>query len=195
MTTRKPIFKAQISKKGIKGTIFGLLFGISFGAGYQEYYGVGTWHSAETPAENFSVCFTPPRGCGSLIAQRIQEAKLSIYAQAYSLSNYAIINQLILAKSRGVNVRLVLDNSNFSENKSTVTDLRNAGIEVVKDSISGIAHNKIIIIDEAQVITGSFNFSEAADKRNAENVMFIQDKNIASFYLANWHKRYNEAIK
>lgn len=170
------------------------MIGISIGFGYEEYYGIGTWHSFETPHESLSVCFTPPSGCGSLIAREVMMAQNNIYVQAYSLTSYAIINQLISVSKRGVKVRAILDNINFSESKSVVEELRSAGVEVLRDSASGIAHNKIMIIDGYKVITGSFNFTEAADKRNAENVLLIQDREIAAEYLVNWKKRW-EASK
>lgn len=175
--------------KKLKTSVFGVMIGISIGFGYEEYYGIGTWHSFETPTESMSVCFTPPSGCGSLIAREIVGAKRSIYVQAYGLTSYSIINQLVAASRRGVKVRAILDSTNFSESKSIVEDLRYAGVEVIRDKVSGIAHNKIMIIDGLKVITGSFNFTEAADKRNAENVLLIQDKRIAAEYLSNWQKR------
>ena len=181
--------------KKIKISLFGIMLGISLGFGYEEFYGIGTWHSFETPAESMSVCFTPPAGCGSLIAREVMVAQRNIYVQAYSLTSYAIINQLIAASKRGVTVRAILDNVNFSESKSVVNDLRSAGIEVVRDTASGIAHNKVMIIDERKVITGSFNFTEAADKRNAENVLLIQDQKVALEYLANWMKRWDASKK
>ena len=57
----------------------------------------------------------------------------------------------------------------------------------------GIAHNKVIIIDSKKVITGSFNFTSAADHRNAENVILIEDTDIASLYLKNWTNREKES--
>jgi phospholipase D len=59
------------------------------------------------------------------------------------------------------------------------------------DKISGIAHNKVIIIDNEKVITGSFNFTNDADKRNAENVVLIKDPYVAEQYIENWNSRYN----
>ena len=109
--------------------------------------------------------------------------------QAYSLTSFAIINQLIDASNRGVKVKALLDSSNFSETKSVVEDLRRAGVEVTLDKVSGIAHNKVLIIDAHKVITGSFNFTEAADRRNAENVMLIDDAYVAHQYLMNWINR------
>jgi phosphatidylserine/phosphatidylglycerophosphate/cardiolipin synthase-like enzyme len=61
--------------------------------------------------------------------------------------------------------------------------------EVIIDKMAGIAHNKVIVIDKRKVITGSFNFTKAADYRNAENLLLIENKKIAEIYLKNWQKR------
>ena len=58
----------------------------------------------------------------------------------------------------------------------------------------GIAHNKVMIIDNQKVITGSFNFTTAADTKNAENVLLIEDAQLAEQYLINWHKRYKRSL-
>ena len=176
--------------KKLKTFLFGIMFGISIGFGYEKFYGIDTWHSFETPTQSLSVCFTPPSGCGNLIAREIMQAQKSIYVQAYGLTSEVIKSQLIVASKRGVKVRMILDGSNFTKSKSVVGELRNAGIEVMRDKISGIAHNKVIVLDESRVITGSFNFTAAADKRNAENVLLIRDKQVAAEYLANWMRRW-----
>jgi phospholipase D len=94
-----------------------------------------------------------------------------------------------------VQVRVLLDGGNLSDNQSVAIDLKSYGIDVRLDKMPGIAHNKIIIIDNEKVITGSFNFTMAADHRNAENVILIEDANIASVYLRNWHKREKESAR
>ena len=172
-----------------KTSLLGMILGLSAGVGYEEFYGIGTWHSSDIETKNINICFTPPKGCGSLVARELQKAKKTIYVQAYGLTSYAIINQLIDAANRGVKVKALLDSSNFSETRSVVQDLRNAGVEVIKDKIHGIAHNKVIIIDGHKVLTGSFNFTEAADKRNAENLMLIDDPYVAHQYFMNWISR------
>ncbi|HMJ89503.1 MAG TPA: phospholipase D-like domain-containing protein [Candidatus Acidoferrum sp.] len=45
-----------------------------------------------------------------------------------------------------------------------------------------------MIIDEQMVISGSFNFTKAAEERNAENVLIIDEKAIAAKYLRNWQQ-------
>jgi phospholipase D len=53
---------------------------------YEEMLGIGTWHSFHPKTERLNVCFTPPPGCGSLIAQEISKANESIFVQAYGLT-------------------------------------------------------------------------------------------------------------
>ena len=56
------------------------------------------------------------------------------------------------------------------------------------DSRHAIAHNKIMIIDKETVITGSFNFTKAAEEKNAENLLIMKNKELAKVYIENWEK-------
>ena len=135
------------------------------------------------------LCFTPPANCAHLITDVIDRAKSTIYMQAYGLTHPEIIGSLIKAKGRGVEVRILLDRSNLTQKYSKIAELKQVGIEVSIDKVSGIAYNKIIIADLYTVVTGSFNFTVAAAKRNVENVLIIRDSNIAHSYLQNWLAR------
>jgi len=68
------------------------------------------------------------------------------------------------------------------------------GIPTYIDAAHAIAHNKIMIIDRETVITGSFNFTKAAEEKNAENLLIIKNKELAKIYLDNWerHKEHSE---
>lgn len=181
----------QIAKLGgFNSSVIGILiFGFSLGVLFEEVNGIGTWHSYHPDTDRFNVCFTPPSGCGDLIALEVSKAKTSIYVQAYGMTSKAIIRELIKAKQRGVEVSIILDSSNLHDKSSGMSELIGAGVKVRIDRVSGIAHNKVMIIDKSKVITGSFNFTNAADKHNVENVVLIEDKNIAFRYLQNWRSR------
>ena len=144
-----------------------------------------------------STCFTPPSGCASVIASHISKARDSIYVQAYGFTSGEITKALINAHNRGVEVKVLLDKSNIGAKYSKMRDLRASGIEVDIDNVSGIAHNKIIIIDKQKVITGSFNFTTSADIRNTENVIIVNNSEIAKQYIQNWlaRKEYSETTK
>lgn len=177
------------SKKPARSIAAVLILGATLGIAYEEMVGIGTWHNFHPETDKLNVCFTPPSGCGDLVAQEIVKAKKTIYVQAYGLTSTSIIYQLKAAQRRGLKVSVLLDGGNLSDNQSVYDDLRNAGIDVYFDKLPGIAHNKVMIIDKHKVITGSFNFTNAADTRNAENVLLIDDINVAFSYLENWQKR------
>jgi phosphatidylserine/phosphatidylglycerophosphate/cardiolipin synthase-like enzyme len=52
-----------------------------------------------------------------------------------------------------------------------------------------IAHNQVMVIDDATVITGSFNFTAAAQSRNAKNLLVFMDSELARQYTENWERR------
>ena len=149
-----------------------------------KHYGI-----SQLSRSKVSTCFTPPSGCTKFIANQINTARESIYMQAYGMSDSLITAALIDAKERGVKVKILLDRSNLKQKFSKLHELQRAKIEVGIDKVPGIAHNKVIIIDKKKVITGSFNFTAAADKRNAENVIVIEDEELADAYLQNWFSR------
>lgn len=196
---RKSIFKKSqakhalnfftFSKHPIRSIIAIFTLGVMLGMGYEEMVGIGTWHKFQASTDKINVCFTPPSGCGSLIAQQISKAKESIFVQAYGLTSNMIIYQLKAAHDRGVQVKVMLDAGNLSDNREVAEDLEHTGIIVYYDKMPGIAHNKVIILDEKKVITGSFNFTNAADRKNAENVVMIENNEIARQYIRNWQQR------
>jgi phosphatidylserine/phosphatidylglycerophosphate/cardiolipin synthase-like enzyme len=140
------------------------------------------------------VFFSPKGGCQDAIVAAIKGAKTSIDVQAYHLTSTAIAAALNEAHKRGVKVRAVLDKDAAGEKYSGATYLANAGIETYMDGEHSIAHNKVIIIDSGTVITFSYNFSKAAEERNAENLLVIRERQtIATAYVENFEAHLKHA--
>ena len=138
--------------------------------------------------KNWRVCFTPPYNkCTNFIIDEIAKARETVHIMAYGFTSSEIAKALIDAKSRGVSVHVLLDKSNLVGKTSQMQAIRAAGIDTAIYRVSAIAHNKIIIIDSNKVITGSFNFTNSANTKNAENVIVIEDKALAERYLLNFH--------
>jgi phosphatidylserine/phosphatidylglycerophosphate/cardiolipin synthase-like enzyme len=137
-----------------------------------------------------AVYFSPGTSCTAAIVRELASAKSSIHVQAYSFTSQWIAKALVEAEKRGVKVTAILDASNRTKNYSAADFLAHEGIETYIDSQHSIAHNKIIIIDNAIVITGSFNFTKAADEKNAENLLVIPDPEIAAKYEQNWQTHF-----
>lgn len=138
--------------------------------------------------QKISTCFVPSSttNCTSVVVGQIDDAKTSIYVQAYSFTSLPIEKALVSAFKRGVRVEVVLDRSNVGYKYSGLVMLQSAGVPSFIDKVHAIAHNKIIVIDELVVLTGSFNFTTSAQKHNAENLLVIDDPKVATSYLENW---------
>ena len=145
----------------------------------------------EQPIE---VYFSPGVSCTEAILRELSNAKQAVHVQAYSFTSQPIARALTDAEKRGVKVIAILDASNRTKNYSAADFLAHEGLETYVDSMHAIAHNKIMIIDGTTVLTGSFNFTKAADQKNAENLLVIRDDKVAAKYEANWqaHFRHSE---
>lgn len=138
-----------------------------------------------------AACFTPGQDCMGMIVAAIDGARSEVLVQAYSFQAKPLIKALGRARLRGVKVRVILDKADERERDSAGARLIAQRILPQVDTGVASAHNKVMIIDRDAVITGSFNFTEAAQKKNAENVLLIKGHpKIASAYAQNWEKRF-----
>ncbi len=136
----------------------------------------------------WQVAFSPQGGATQLVVATLAHAQTTVLVQAYSFTSAPIAQALVDAKKRGVVVEVILDKSQRTEHYSEADFLLHAGIPVSIDAAHAIAHNKIMILDDETIITGSFNFTKAAEEHNAENVLVLRDKALAAEYRINWQK-------
>lgn len=135
-----------------------------------------------------SVYFSPNGGCTDAIVSAVAGARKSILVQAYSFTSSRIAKALLEARKRGVDVRVILDGATTDHQYSPADFFANSGISVRLDYAHAVAHNKLMVIDGETIITGSFNFTKAAESKNAENVLIIRDNSLAARYADNWRE-------
>ncbi|MGL9718279.1 MAG: phospholipase D-like domain-containing protein, partial [Wolbachia sp.] len=115
----------------------------------------------------------------------------SSFFTSYSIFIYYLFLGLwTTSKERGVDVKVILDKSQLYSKHSVINELFASGIPVWIDDKPKIAHNKVIIVDNQKVITGSFNLSKTAEKGNAENLLIINEyPELVQQYVKNWETR------
>jgi phosphatidylserine/phosphatidylglycerophosphate/cardiolipin synthase-like enzyme len=143
----------------------------------------------------WEVSFSPHGGCTEAVVAALGKARSSVFVQAYSFTSAPIAKALVDAHRRGVKVEVILDKSQRTEKYSSADFVAHAGIPVLIDARHAIAHNKVMVIDGDTVVTGSFNFTKAAEESNAENLLVIQDPQLAKKYAENWsvHAQHSES--
>ena len=137
----------------------------------------------DVPAQ---VYFSPDGGAEAAVVAALGRARQTVLVQAYSFTDEPIAQALKAAHDRGVAVRAILDKSQLTERHSDLAFLVQAGVPTWIDAVHAIAHNKVMVIDGRWVVTGSFNFTRAAEHRNAENLLILDAPELAARYARNW---------
>jgi phosphatidylserine/phosphatidylglycerophosphate/cardiolipin synthase-like enzyme len=144
--------------------------------------GHGPWDTS------WAVYFSPNGGATHAILEGIRGARRVILVQAYILYSTRLAGALVRAHQRGVQVHVILDANAQPHHPpvSAVALLVAAGIAVALDARHAWAHDKVMILDGEIVITGSYNWTVAAEKHNGENLLVIRDPRLAGVYTENW---------
>lgn len=137
--------------------------------------------AVEAPKDN-EVCFAPEGECDQKLVKFIQSAKTSLDVAIFDLNLDQVVHEIAKAKIQKKKVRVIVDNRQSKGQHSLVSTLHKAGVEVRVGRQRGIFHNKFTIVDGSRIQTGSFNYSNGAAFKNAENQIYLGNPEIVSRY-------------
>jgi len=146
------------------------------------------------------IAFTPGDDAAGLIVRTVDAARAQVLVQAFSFTHRGIADALVRAHHRGLDVQVIADRDQTELMESSAMQyLIESGLPVFTDADHSAAHNKVIIIDsnakQPTLITGSFNFTFAAQYRNAENVLVLRDNpDLTRAFFDNWRRHREHAI-
>lgn len=128
----------------------------------------------------------------NLIADKIikdlDKARVSIHVCIAWFTNQNIADKLVEKYKQGIDVKVIFyddhTNSKFGVNIDGIP------FKAVRGSRGGLMHNKYCVIDNQIVITGSYNWSENAEKKNDENTAVMYDYDRASDYSVEFRKMF-----
>jgi phosphatidylserine/phosphatidylglycerophosphate/cardiolipin synthase-like enzyme len=143
-----------------------------------------------------TVYFSPNGGAAHAILNGIRSAQHTILVQASLLHSMQLAGALVRVHQRGVQVHVILDANAQPHDPPVpaVALLLGAGIAVSLDEQHEWAHDKVMILDGAIVITGSYNWTLAAEHKNGENLLVIRDPRLAAVYAENWRRHAAHSI-
>jgi phosphatidylserine/phosphatidylglycerophosphate/cardiolipin synthase-like enzyme len=144
---------------------------------------------ADEPTVDIDAVFSPDGGCAHRIITEIESARKAIHVQAFIFTSNLIADALVDAAEHGIDVTVILDDKQKKQRYSKWRRLKKGGVSVHFDSEHATANNKIMLIDNTTIITGSYNYSKAAESRNAENIVIIKnDKRLFAKYRENFEE-------
>ncbi|MBW3016989.1 phospholipase, partial [Candidatus Woesearchaeota archaeon] len=98
---------------------------------------------------------------------------------------------LIEKHLHGIDVKGIVEKSRIGQEYNQYKNLANK-VDVITDNSEYTMHNKVFIIDNKTVVTGSFNPTESADTRNDENMLIIHDTEIAAKFIEEFNALFNQ---
>jgi len=113
----------------------------------------------------------------------LNSAQKSIRFLAFSFTDYPMAKAMIDRYNAGVDVAGVFEKVGSSTDSAELKTLYCANVPARRDGNGGFMHNKVVIVDERYVVTGSLNFSTSAETSNDENVLIIDNPAIAKLYM------------
>jgi phosphatidylserine/phosphatidylglycerophosphate/cardiolipin synthase-like enzyme len=122
------------------------------------------------------------------LVEAINAARISVDVAAYSLSLYSVQTALIDAHTRGVVVRMVMESDNMQDRAPQA--LKAAGIPIVGDQRESLMHNKFMVIDRAEVWTGSMNFTTSGTYQDNNNLIRIRSNKVAKDYTVEFEEMF-----
>jgi len=140
------------------------------------------------------VIFSPEDGAVSYLVAMLNDAQVSIRFLAFSFTDYPMAQAMVTRAQNGVDVQGVFETFGSNSPRSELKTLWCAGLPVRQDGNDSFLHDKVIIIDNSIVVTGSLNFSSSADEDNEENVIIIDNPGIAALYLEEYQKNWDMAV-
>jgi len=183
VSTAQPVTAVPLGVTGRSGVLADIPMKIGYGVS-------GSW---------FELYFTDPTnparkqetgGPDVPLADSLDAARVTIDMAAYNLNLKSVKASLLHAWQRGVKVRLVMETDNMD---GTVPDaLAAVGIPIVSDHLPGLMHDKFVVIDRAEVWTGSMNFSSSGTYHDNNSLMHVRSAKLAEDYEAEFDQMFVE---
>jgi len=123
----------------------------------------------------------------------VNDAQVNIRFLAFSFTDYPLAKAMIDRSASGVDVKGIYETFGSTSTGSEMKTFWCANVPVRQDGNPSFLHDKIIIIDNRIVVTGSLNYSSNADDSNEENVVILDNPGIAALYLQEFEKLWNQA--
>jgi len=135
-----------------------------------------------------SVLFASEDGVIEHIIPYVENARSSVRFLAFSFTDYPLAKAMIDRAAAGVDVAGVFEKVGSETQFAELRTLHCAGVPVRQDGNPSFLHHKLIVVDERFVITGSLNFSTNAEESNDENVIIVDNPDIAALYIQEFER-------
>lgn len=139
------------------------------------------------------IYFSPNGGIRDRLLRAINHTKATIDLAIFDFTSGELAGALLAAKERGVAIRIAADARQAQGKHSEIPFLLEKGIKVrlARGNGRGIMHHKFAIFDGRLLVTGSYNWTDSAERFNHDNVLILRDPVTVGRYHARFERLFN----
>jgi phosphatidylserine/phosphatidylglycerophosphate/cardiolipin synthase-like enzyme len=138
--------------------------------------------------------FSPERSIKERLLKEVESTTSTLELAIHDITSFDMAQALLKAKQRGVKVRIIADSKQVKMKSSKITYLINQGIpvKVLGGKEKGLMNHRFAILDGQRVITGSYDWSEASQRWNYDNILILKESEVVASYQREFDRLWRE---
>ena len=147
------------------------------------------------PAFSADVYFSPDGGIRQHLVRTIQQSRQYIDIAVYQFTSAELASALVAAKDRGVRIRILTDREKIESDGPALRKLRSAGIAIRSLGVveQSLMHDKFAVFDDRVAATGSYNWTQSAERANYENLVLLDDSEVVTRFQREFNRLWRQA--
>ncbi len=148
--------------------------------------------AANTPQEKSDAYFSPGDECRDVIIKQINTALTRIKICVFTISDDRISQAILTSHKRGLDVKIITDNDKTLDLGSDIGRLVQSGVAVKMDATPNHMHHKFMVVDDRELTTGSYNWTQSAARYNHENILVTKETGVVKSFLKEFELLWRE---
>lgn len=142
--------------------------------------------------EKSDAYFSPGETCRDVIIHQINTAINRVKICVFTISDDHITNAIISAHKKGRDIKIITDNDKSFDTGSDIERLAQLGLDIKMDTTPNHMHHKFMVVDDASLITGSYNWTQSAARYNHENIVLTEESGMIKSFLKEFSQLWSE---
>lgn len=145
-----------------------------------------------TPSEKTHAFFSPGEECRNAIIYQINKSINQLKICVFTISDDTITQAIVAAHKKGRQIKVITDNDKSLDMGSDIERMAKEGIAVKIDNTANHMHHKFMVVDDRNVITGSYNWTQSAARYNHENILLTNEAGVVKSFLNEFDQLWSE---
>jgi phosphatidylserine/phosphatidylglycerophosphate/cardiolipin synthase-like enzyme len=140
------------------------------------------------------VLFSSDQSIQGTLLNEMESTNSTIDLAIREITSKPLAQALLKAKERGIAIRIITDSKQAKRRSSKITYLIQEGVpvKILRGKDHGVMNYRFAILDGKKVMTGSFDWSEASEKRNYENLLILWESDTVASYQKEFERLWRE---